>query len=129
DAGITLVLLVMAGLLLCNMRPSRRREQALGHDRTVLAAANEQLASAKTRADAKTAQLEATLAGMTDGVAMVDADLRLVEWNVRFPELAGVPGSILRVGLPMEDVLRAQAVAGQFGDVDIEAEVTRRMAV
>ncbi len=34
---------------------------------------------------------------------------------------------MLRVGLPMEDVLRAQAATGQFGVVEIEPEVARRM--
>lgn len=95
----------------------------------MLATANTQLELAKTRADAKTAQLEATLAGMTDGVAMVDARLCLVEWNPRFPLMCGVPSEILRVGLPLEEVLRSQAVAGEFGDVDVETEVARRMAI
>ena len=72
--------------------------------------------------------LEATLAGMTDGVAMIDANMLLVEWNPHFPELVGVPGAMLRVGLPLQDVIRAQAAAGVFGDVDAEAEVTRRIA-
>ena len=93
----------------------------------MLASANTELELAKARADDKTMQLEATLAGMSDGVAMVDGDLRLVEWNPRFPEVAGVPSSILRVGLPMEDIMRAQAEAGVFGEVDIEAEVARRV--
>ena len=33
---------------------------------------------------------------------------------------------MLRVGLPMEDILRAQVAAGEFGPVDVEAEVARR---
>jgi signal transduction histidine kinase len=66
---------------------------------------------------------------MTDGVMMLNADLRLVEWNARFAEFAGVPAEILRVGLPMPDILRAQAAAGEFGEVDVEAEVARRMAL
>jgi signal transduction histidine kinase/DNA-binding NarL/FixJ family response regulator/HPt (histidine-containing phosphotransfer) domain-containing protein len=126
--GITVLLLALAGILLHDLHAARRRAAAVAHDRAVLAAANSQLELAKTLADDKTAQLEATLAGMTDGVAMVDARMQMVEWNPRFPEVAGVPSGILRVGLPMEDVLRAQAAAGQFGDVDIEAEVARRMA-
>jgi PAS domain-containing protein len=40
-----------------------------------------------------------------------------------------VPKDLLRVGLPMEDILRAQAAVGIFGDVDVEAEVARRMAI
>ena len=66
---------------------------------------------------------------MTDGVAMVDGRMRLVEWNPRYPGLAGVPSGILRVGLPMDEILRAQAEAGEFGDVDIEAEIARQSAM
>ena len=72
--------------------------------------------------------LEATLAGMTDDVAMIDADMRLVEWNPGFPELVGIPGAMLRVGLPLQDIIRAQVAAGVFGDVEVETEVTRRIA-
>ena len=127
--GITALLLSMAGLLLHGLGAARRREQALAHDRAVLAAANAQLEAAKASADAKSAQLEATLVGMTDGVAMVDGRMHLVEWNPRYPGLAGVPSSILRVGMPIDEVLRAQAEAGEFGDIDIEAEVARQMAL
>jgi signal transduction histidine kinase len=66
---------------------------------------------------------------MTDGVMMLDPSLRLVEWNARFAEFAGVPEGMLRVGLPMPDILRAQAAAGEFGEVDVETEVARRMAL
>jgi signal transduction histidine kinase len=66
---------------------------------------------------------------MTDGVMMLDADLRLVEWNSRFAEFTGVPEAMLRVGLPMADILRVQAAAGEFGEVDVDTEVARRMAL
>ena len=127
--GITFLLLVITFMHLQSARQARRREAALAEDRANFAAANAQLEVARARADAKTEQLEATLAGMTDGVAMVDAHFCLVEWNARFPEIAGVPADILRVGLPMEEILRAQARAGQFGPVDPEVEVPRRMAL
>lgn len=126
-AGITLLLLGMAAMLLLALRAARRREALLDHERAELAMANAELALAKSQADDKTTKLEATLAGMTDGVAMVDGDLHLVEWNERFPKVAGVPSHILHPGMPMEAILRAQAEAGQFGPVDIEAEVVRRM--
>jgi signal transduction histidine kinase len=74
-------------------------------------------------------RLEVILAGMTDGVMMLDADLRLVEWNSRFPEFTGIPEGMLRVGLPMADLLRAQAAAGEFGQVDVETEVARRIGL
>lgn len=77
----------------------------------------------------KTRQLEATLAGMSDGIMMVDAELRLLAWNDRFPQFTGVPPELLRIGMPMQDMVRAQAQAGEFGPVDIEREVVRRMNV
>jgi signal transduction histidine kinase len=119
--GVTAFVLLAAGLLLREDWAARRREETLTRDRAVLAAA-------EARAQAKAAQLEATLTGMTDGIMMVDADLRLVEWNARFPEFTGVPPEILHVGLPLEDIWRAQAAAGEFGAVDVEAEVARRLA-
>jgi signal transduction histidine kinase len=60
---------------------------------------------------------------------MVDSELRLMAWNPHFPEFTGVPREILRVGLPMENILRGQVAAGEFGPVDVEAEVARRMAL
>ena len=77
----------------------------------------------------KTAQLEATLAGMSDGIMMVDACLCLLAWNDKFPDFTGVPREVLRVGMTMEEILRAQAEAGEFGAVEVEAEVGRRIAL
>jgi signal transduction histidine kinase/CheY-like chemotaxis protein len=109
-------------LMLREARAARRREQELARDR-------EALSDAYNRAEAKSAQLQATLAGMSDGVMMLDGDLRLVEWNDNFPEFTGVPREILRVGVSMEEMLRAQALAGEFGAVEVEAEVQRRITL
>jgi signal transduction histidine kinase/ActR/RegA family two-component response regulator len=87
------------------------------------------LATAVEQARAQKLKLDAIVAGMPDGILVVDADLRLVEWNEHFPEFAGVPPSILRKGLDVADVLRAQAEAGEFGDVVVDREVHRRMAL
>ena len=126
---ITGLLIGLALLLVHGARLARRRETVMAEDRAILAASNAQLEVARALASAKAEQLEATLAGMSDGVSMVDAHMCLVEWNARFPEVAGVPAELLRVGLPMEELLRAQIRTGQFGAIpDPEAEVARRMA-
>jgi hypothetical protein len=126
---ISLLILGMAGLLLRGAALARKRQASLAYDRSMLAAANAQLEVAKAHADAKSAQLQATLDGMSDGVAMIDGQLCLVEWNRKFPEIAGTESGILRVGLPVEDVIRSQARRGQFGQVHVETEVARRMAL
>jgi signal transduction histidine kinase len=120
--SITLLLVALAITLLRldrmtrqRERMTRQRELALDQERSALAE--------------KTAQLEATLAGMSDGIMMVDATLRLLAWNDKFPDFTGVPPEILRPGASMEDILRAQTKAGEFGAVDVEQEVAHRMAV
>ena len=122
------LLLLLAGLIFAWTETARRREAVFESERDMLAAANAQLDGARTHADAKAAQLEATVAGMSDGVALIDAQLCLAEWNQRFAEIAGVPADLLRAGTPMEQILRAQAEAGQFGRVHVQTEVARRMA-
>jgi signal transduction histidine kinase len=106
--GTTVLLILLALLLLREQQATRLRHEALARERAIL---------------------EATLTGMSDGIMMIDDDYRLVAWNHHFPEFTGVPPEILRVGLPMADILRAQAAAGEFGPVDIDAEVDRRMSL
>ena len=126
---ITVLLLIIGWLLVRGTRVARERSLAAAEERNMLAEAYGQLELAKASADAKAEQLEATLDGMTDGVYMMDSQYRLVEWNARLADLAGIPEDLPRVGLPMDEILRTQARAGLFGAVDTEAEVGRRMAV
>ncbi|MDE2333787.1 MAG: PAS-domain containing protein [Rhodospirillales bacterium] len=108
---------------------ARLAEKLLARERSMLAEAYERLSQAKAAAEARAMQFDATLAGMSDGLMVVDRELRLVLWNERFPDVTGVPASVLAPGLPLETMLRAQAAAGEFGPVDIEAEVARRMTL
>src|ERR1700733_13737650 len=88
----------MAALLLREENAARSRHESLARERAVLAA---------------------TLTGMSDGIIMVDGELRLMAWNQHFPELTGVPADILRAGLPMEEMVRGQVASGEFGPVDL----------
>jgi signal transduction histidine kinase/Na+/proline symporter/CheY-like chemotaxis protein len=47
--------------------------------------------------------LEAALENMSQGISVVDAELRLVAWNRRYMELFGFPSGLLRVGLPIAE--------------------------
>jgi signal transduction histidine kinase/CheY-like chemotaxis protein len=125
--GITTLLLLVAAMTLRASVMASRRQAAIEAEKADMASANRQLEILRREADDKTIQLEATLRGMTDGVAMVDGNLCLVEWNARFADIAGVPVEVLRIGTPMADILRAQAQRGEFGPVDVEAEVARRI--
>ena len=127
--AVTLLVLLLSALLLAWSERARRQRFGFARERGMLAVTNGELHAARARADAKAAQLEATVTGISDGVALLDAQLRLVEWNQHFAELAGVPARLLRSGTSMEEILQAQAEAGEFGHVAVQAEVARRLAV
>ena len=127
--GITVLLVTMTAMVLIRSHRLRRREAAQLALREEQTSSHRLLELARAEAAAKSEQLHAALGGMSDGIAMVNGDLRLLEWNARFPELVGVPADMLRVGVTMDEILRAQAIGGEFGDVNVEAEVRRRIAM
>ncbi|TXH64303.1 MAG: response regulator [Thermomonas sp.] len=47
--------------------------------------------------------LEAALENMSQGISVVDAELRLVAWNRGYAELFGFPRGMLRVGMPIAE--------------------------
>ncbi len=71
--------------------------------------------------------LEAALQNMSQGISVVDADLRLVAWNRRYAEIFEFDDALLKVGQPIADLSRfALARTGHRGD--IEAALDRRLA-
>lgn len=71
--------------------------------------------------------LEAALQNMSQGISVVDADLRLVAWNRRYAELFGFPPDLLQVGRPIGDLAR-WALRHITFDGAIEAALERRLA-
>ncbi len=70
--------------------------------------------------------LEAALENMSQGISVVDRELRLVAWNRRYAELFGYPDSLLRVGVPVAELLRWNLAHGWPAEA-IEAEVDKRI--
>jgi signal transduction histidine kinase len=70
--------------------------------------------------------LQSTLENIGEGLSVFDSRGRLIAWNSRFCELLDLPPD-LTVGAPLADILILQAVRGDFGDVDPNAEVAARL--
>jgi PAS domain-containing protein len=126
--AVALVAAAAVGLMIVRMRGAERRLAEAEAMRARLEAENRVLRTAAERAESQARLLDSAIAAMTSGVAVVDADLRIVTWNPRFPEVAGIPRAALHIGMPFEDAVLLQARAGEFGLVDPEAETARRMA-
>jgi PAS domain S-box-containing protein len=71
--------------------------------------------------------LEGALENMSQGISVVDAQLRLVAWNRRYAELFGYPPELLQVGRPIADLSR-WALSRMPPAGDIEDALQRRLA-
>jgi len=71
--------------------------------------------------------LESTLDNMSQGVAVVDKNLRLVGWNRRYLELMDYPEGTVHLGQPIADLIRYNAARGLIGDGGHEAQIQKRL--
>lgn len=72
--------------------------------------------------------LSGALENMSQGVCVVDQDMRLVAWNSAYLALFDYPSALIRVGRPVAQLLRHNANQGLMGGGDIEAKIERRLA-
>jgi PAS domain S-box-containing protein len=73
--------------------------------------------------------LRATLENMAQGVAMYDADHRLVTWNERFRHYLDMPNEFLGTDKTFSDYIRYLGKRGEFGEADLETELKKRLAM
>ncbi|MDE2621185.1 MAG: PAS-domain containing protein, partial [Sphingomonadales bacterium] len=71
--------------------------------------------------------LAATLENIEAGISVIDADLNLQAWNSRYEDLFAYPPGLIRVGVPVADLIRHNAKAGDFGPGDVEYHVAKRL--
>jgi PAS domain S-box-containing protein len=72
--------------------------------------------------------LDATLDHISQGVSVVDADLRLVSWNRAYAELLEYPPGMVHIGRPVEELIRYNLERWLEGSPEqIEEAVDRRM--
>ncbi len=72
--------------------------------------------------------LAATLENIDPGVSVIDRDLNLVAWNSRYRELFAYPDELVRVGTPVADLIRYNALRGECGPGEVEDHIARRIA-
>lgn len=71
--------------------------------------------------------LAETFENIDAGISVVDAELNLVAWNSRYEELFDYPPGLVRVGVPVADLIRHNVKRGDFGPGDVEHHVEKRL--
>ncbi len=71
--------------------------------------------------------LQATMENVSQGIAVADADARIVAWNRCYLEMFDYPDDMVYVGRPVADLIRWNAEHGEFGDSDPEPQVAKRL--
>jgi PAS domain S-box-containing protein len=78
--------------------------------------------------------LSTTLENISQGVSVVDADMRLIAWNRRYQDMLGYPDGMLYVGRPIAELIQWNAERAELSiadpgiEDDIEEQVRRRLA-
>ena len=75
----------------------------------------------------KHALLETLLENIPSGVTVFDADLQLALYNQESLRLTGVPESLVAQRPHFSDVIRYNAMRGEYGEVDVDAHVARML--
>lgn len=73
----------------------------------------ERLRLSNEQLQAKTAQLDAALGNMSQGLCMYDAENRLVLSNARFSEIYNFPDDTVRPGIPFRDIIEISKSVGR----------------
>jgi PAS domain S-box-containing protein len=72
--------------------------------------------------------LQATMENVSQGIAVADAEARIVAWNRRYLEMFDYPEGLVYVGRPVADLIRWNAERGEFGATDTESQIEKRLA-
>jgi PAS domain S-box-containing protein len=71
--------------------------------------------------------LQTALDHVRQGIAVFDKELQLVCWNRHFGEMLGLSPELVRIGAPLDVILRSSAERGDFGEGDTDTVVAERL--
>ncbi|WP_423185431.1 PAS-domain containing protein [Alishewanella sp. d11] len=71
--------------------------------------------------------LLSTIDNISQGIAVVDADQRVIAWNQRYIEMFAYPPGMVEVGKPVADLIRFNMQRGLIDSQNIATEVAKRL--
>jgi PAS domain S-box-containing protein len=71
--------------------------------------------------------LQASFENISQGISVVDKNLKLVAWNTRYQAMFEYPDELLKIGTPIEKLIGYNAERGDCGPGEIKALIERRL--
>ena len=71
--------------------------------------------------------LQSAIENASEGISIVDDELRLVAWNKKYLDLFEYPSELIYMGSPISALIRHNVQRGLCGSGDIESQVNRRL--
>ncbi|KGJ88043.1 hybrid sensor histidine kinase/response regulator [Thalassotalea sp. ND16A] len=71
--------------------------------------------------------LQSAIENASEGISIIDGNLKLVAWNSRYLELFNYPENMVFIGCAIEDLIRFNARKGLCGEGEVEQQVSRRV--
>lgn len=72
--------------------------------------------------------LATMMENITQGISVVDENMRLVAWNRRYLEMFQYPADMVYVGRPIADLIRYNAERGECGPGSVDEHVRKRIS-
>lgn len=71
--------------------------------------------------------LFSSIENISQGISVVDRDLKLVAWNKAYLDLFSYPPGMVEIGQPIENLVRFNAINGECGPGDVDELVCKRI--
>lgn len=68
-----------------------------------------------------------TLENLSQGISVIDAELKLIAWNKAYLTMFDYPAALIKVGRPIADIVRFNAQRGMCGDGDVNTQIEKRL--
>jgi PAS domain-containing protein len=127
-AKVFLIILVVSAVIVWQGAQSERKRQVAQDELNELNQSLEAKVVERTRELAeKENLLSLAMHNMTDGMYMLDENMRYILFNDKYKELVNLDDKLIKVGESMENVIEAHANRGDYGEGEIFDIVQQRL--
>ena len=71
--------------------------------------------------------LQSAIENASEGISIIDEELKLVAWNKKYLDLFDYPAELVKIGNPIEALIRHNVKRGLCGAGDVDNQVFRRL--